>query len=176
MVLCVLFYALPPGDGVSRARSAARAFCRDRMIPLVSGFSPPNTRRVTRIVFSNVATASRRSPSVAAGSSQSAIVYVFLQVEPEHRVRSAVQSRVGVAARLQIRTNDLAIINLRNMSQVPRELPVRPVAEGMIQGDLGLIVHLEREAAERPALFAIFRAEGVPASLGQGSHDLGRTA
>ena len=62
------------------------------------------------------------------------------------------------------------------MSQVPRELPVRPVAEGMIQGDLGLIVHLEREAAERPALFAIFSAEGAPASLGQGSHDLGRTA
>ena len=70
----IFVYALPPGDGVSRARSAACAFCRDRSIPLVSGFSPPNTRLVTRIVFSNLVTASRRSPSVAAGSSRSAIV------------------------------------------------------------------------------------------------------
>ena len=69
MVLCVLFYALPPGDGVSRARSAARVSCRDCSIPATSGCAPPNVRRAIRVTSSSVVTASRRSSSVAAGSS-----------------------------------------------------------------------------------------------------------
>ena len=39
-------------------------------------------------------------------------------------------------------------------------------------GSERVVVHLERDAAERPALSAIFRAEGAPGSLGQGGHDL----
>ena len=58
-------YALP---GVSRARSAARDFCRSRPIPIVTGCAPPSTRRAIRSNSSNVATASRTLSSVAPGS------------------------------------------------------------------------------------------------------------
>ena len=57
-----------PGDGVSRVRSAARDVRRRSSIPLAAGCAPPNTRRAIRSTSSSVATASRRSSSVAAGS------------------------------------------------------------------------------------------------------------
>ena len=46
-------------DGVSRARSAARAFRRDCSLSTVNGCAPPNTRRAIRSVSSSVVTASR---------------------------------------------------------------------------------------------------------------------
>ena len=55
MVFCVIdCYAPPqaPGDGVSRARSTARAFCRTCSISTVSGCVPPSTRRAIRSVGS----------------------------------------------------------------------------------------------------------------------------
>ena len=58
-----------PGDGVSRARSAARAFRSSSSIPVVVGCAPPSTRRAVRPISSNVVTLSRRSSSVAAASS-----------------------------------------------------------------------------------------------------------
>ena len=67
-------YALSDGDndggGVSRARSAARAFRSSCSIPAVSGCSPPRKRRAIRSVSSSVVTASRISSSVAPSSSQ----------------------------------------------------------------------------------------------------------
>ncbi len=66
-------YYAPPGDGVSRARSSARAFCRVFSIPIVVGCAPPSTRRAIGSVSSSVVTASRRSGSSSvAPSSQSA--------------------------------------------------------------------------------------------------------
>ena len=61
------FYA-PPDDGVSRARSAARASRRVIPIPAAVGCAPPNTRRAIRSMSSSIVTASRLSSSVAAGS------------------------------------------------------------------------------------------------------------
>ena len=66
-------YALPDGDdGVSPTRSASRDFRRVPSIPDVVGCDPPSTRRAIRAVSSSVATASRRSSSVASGSLMSA--------------------------------------------------------------------------------------------------------
>ena len=59
------------GGGVSRARSAARAFCRAASMLSVRGCAPPNTRRAARSVSSNVVTASRRSSSVASSGVKS---------------------------------------------------------------------------------------------------------
>ena len=61
-------YALSAGDGVSRARSTSRASRRDFSIILVVGCALPSTRRAIRSISSFVATASRRSSSVAASS------------------------------------------------------------------------------------------------------------
>jgi hypothetical protein len=61
-------YTLADGDdggGVSRARSAACAIRREFPCPVAIGCELPNTRRVIRAVSSSVATASRRSSSVA---------------------------------------------------------------------------------------------------------------
>ena len=52
-------YAEPSyADGVSRARSAARAHRRDPSIASASGFAPPSTRRAVRAKSSFVTTAS----------------------------------------------------------------------------------------------------------------------
>ena len=61
-------YTLPDGDdgcGVSRAWSTARAYRRSPSNDVVSGCAPPSTRRAIRVVSSSIATASRRSSSVA---------------------------------------------------------------------------------------------------------------
>ena len=57
-------------DGVSRAWSAARDSCRATSIIGARGCAPPNTRRAVRSVSSSVATASRRSSSVAPVSTE----------------------------------------------------------------------------------------------------------
>ena len=54
-------YALTGGDGVSRARSVARASRKSPSMLFVSGCAPPSTRRAIRSVSSSVFTASRRS-------------------------------------------------------------------------------------------------------------------
>ena len=51
--------------GVSRSWSAARDIGSSLSIPFVIGCAPPSTRRAVRSVSSSVATASRRSSSVA---------------------------------------------------------------------------------------------------------------
>ena len=75
-------YALPLG-GDSRARSTARAYRRDSSIPLVTGCAPPSTRRAVRSVSSSVATASRRSSSVALESWSFYIVSDDLVTSPD---------------------------------------------------------------------------------------------
>ena len=67
VIILVCSYA-SPGDGVSRACSTARESRKVHSIDVVIGCVPPSTRRAIRSVFSSVATASRRSSSVAPSS------------------------------------------------------------------------------------------------------------
>ena len=54
--------------GVSRARSAARAFRKWFSTTGICGCAPPSTRRAVGSISSSIVTASRRSSSVAPGS------------------------------------------------------------------------------------------------------------
>ena len=65
MRILSMLRVVPDGDGVSRARSAARAFRRSPSIPVVVGCWPPNTRLAVRFISSSVVTALWRSSSVA---------------------------------------------------------------------------------------------------------------
>ena len=67
----MIFYAVPGGDGVLRARSTARAARKSFSMSTATGCAPPRTRRAVRSVSSSVVAASRTSSSVAAGSAKS---------------------------------------------------------------------------------------------------------